>query len=652
MAHGIKEKTRTVTRFLFATALLLGTIAVGWISSVFVDTNVLALAVTLVIGGVYSIGAVELIQFRNATASLWRALSATPERVEVLDAWLDQLDTSLRVSVRLRIEGERVGLPAPILTPYLIGLLVMLGLLGTFIGMVDTLRGAVIALEGAAEIQAIREGLAAPIRGLGLAFGTSVAGVATSAMLGLMSTLSRRDRILACRHLDTQAARAFQDFSLAHHQRETFRAIQTQSRALPEVVDRMAAVAGRLDHLGDQLVAHQDRFHATVKTMYAQLAASVDASHKENLRDSIRLAGEHIQPLLQEAVAGIAAETHKGHGMLIANMSASLESFRGQCERMAESLLTSLGNSTASWIERQMETVKETLNELTTHALTTSSRMHQEITGLLTSSQDLIRTRMITEAAWLERHSDRMDALTAALKAELGALREDEERRGQAAVERLATLEATLASHLTTLGKEIENTMNRLIQTAASVPLAAADVISRLREEASKSVERDNRLLEEHHGILTQLDTLSRALAVTSTQQHEAIDQLVGSSRRLLEDITGRFTEHVSAETSNFSRVSESFAVSAVEMASLGESFSAAVQVFNTANETLVDNLGRIEQSLDKTASRSDEQLAYYVAQARQIVDHCMLSQKEIFEELQHLRPQNHVNPETGEWKN
>jgi biopolymer transport protein ExbB/TolQ len=64
----------------------------------------------------------------------------------------------------------------------------MLGLLGTFVGMVDTFQGAVFALEGSTELQAIREGLAAPINGLSLAFGTSFAGVAASAMLGLSST--------------------------------------------------------------------------------------------------------------------------------------------------------------------------------------------------------------------------------------------------------------------------------------------------------------------------------------------------------------------------------------------------------------------------------------------------------------------------------
>src|SRR3546814_4133357 len=67
----------------------------------------------------------------------------------------------------------------PVLTPYLVGLLVLLGMLGTFLGMVATLRGTGLALESSTDLAAIRASLAAPVQGLGFAFGTSVAGVAT-----------------------------------------------------------------------------------------------------------------------------------------------------------------------------------------------------------------------------------------------------------------------------------------------------------------------------------------------------------------------------------------------------------------------------------------------------------------------------------------
>ncbi|UUZ50265.1 hypothetical protein LP420_10075 [Massilia sp. B-10] len=62
-----------------------------------------------------------------------------------------------------------------------------------------------------------------------------------------------------------------------------------------------------------------------------------------------------------------------------------------------------------------------------------------------------------------------------------------------------------------------------------------------------------------------------------------------------------------------------------------------AVHSFNAANEKLASNLDRIEVALDKSMSRSDGQLAYYVAQAREIIDLSMSSQKEIVDELRQL---------------
>jgi hypothetical protein len=50
-----------------------------------------------------------------------------------------------------------------------------------------------------------------------------------------------------------------------------------------------------------------------------------------------------------------------------------------------------------------------------------------------------------------------------------------------------------------------------------------------------------------------------------------------------------------------------------------------------------VAHLQRIETALDKSLARSDEQLAYYVAQAREVVDLSVMSQKQIVEDLQLL---------------
>ncbi len=137
-----------MNRLLFITITALGAAAIAWMGAGFIGSSALALAVTAAIAAVYLLGLFELGQFRRATATLDTALADIPEQMDTLDAWLARLHPSLRNATRERITGQRVGLPGPVFTPYLAGLLVMLGLLGTFMGMVETLQGAVLALEG------------------------------------------------------------------------------------------------------------------------------------------------------------------------------------------------------------------------------------------------------------------------------------------------------------------------------------------------------------------------------------------------------------------------------------------------------------------------------------------------------------------------
>ncbi|MFN7724122.1 MAG: DUF802 domain-containing protein, partial [Rubrivivax sp.] len=190
--------------FSAVSAFVAGLVAVAWVAWGYAggSGHGLALATTALIAAGYVAGGWELRRFHAATHSLQRALAALPAELPQLADWLQQLHPSLRNAVRQRVESERAALPGPALTPYLVGLLVLLGMLGTFLGMVVTLNGAVLALESTTDLATIRAALAAPVKGLGLAFGTSVAGVAASAMLGLVSTLCRRERLRAVQALD------------------------------------------------------------------------------------------------------------------------------------------------------------------------------------------------------------------------------------------------------------------------------------------------------------------------------------------------------------------------------------------------------------------------------------------------------------------
>ena len=247
-----------------------------------IGVSTLALAMTALIGAVYLAGAAELLRFEQGTAALSQALAAIPENLAHPGEWLRTLPPALQNPVRLRIEGERVGLPGPAVTPYLVGLLVLLGMLGTFLGMVVTLNGAVLALESTTDLQTIRASLAAPVKGLGVAFGTSVAGVAASAMLGLLSAMSRRTRAQAGQLLDTRIATTLRGFARPATPRNLQGAAATGGCAACGGYRKLDAMMLQLEHhsvqINERLLAEQGRFYSDTRNMYAQLASSVGDS--------------------------------------------------------------------------------------------------------------------------------------------------------------------------------------------------------------------------------------------------------------------------------------------------------------------------------------------------------------------------------------
>ena len=77
-----------------------------------------------------------------------------------------------------------------------------------------------------------------------------------------------------------------------------------------------------------------------------------------------------------------------------------------------------------------------------------------------------------------------------------------------------------------------------------------------------------------------------------------------------------------------------------MEVASLGEAFGGAVQLFGQSNEQMLAQLQRIEAAMAQSLARSDEQLDYYVAQAREVIELSVGAQKQIIDGLQQLAAQ------------
>ena len=70
------------------------------------------------------------------------------------------------------------------------------------------------------------------------------------------------------------------------------------------------------------------------------------------------------------------------------------------------------------------------------------------------------------------------------------------------------------------------------------------------------------------------------------------------------------------------------------DLAQLGAAFSHAVQQLGEGHERLLAQLQQVESALAQSATRSDEQMAYYVAQARELIDLTLAAQQRLTEDL------------------
>jgi hypothetical protein len=761
---------------------LAGLAAVCWIGAGYLGSNPLGVCFALLIGACYVAGALELYRYRQATASLALAVDDAGAAQTDLGGWLQRLDPSLRNAVRLRIEGERVALPAPGLTPYLVGLLVLLGMLGTFLGMMATLRGTGLALESATDLQAIRDSLAAPVKGLGFAFGTSIAGVATSAMLGLLAALCRRERAQAVQALDLQIATTLHPHSQAFQRAEAFKLLQRQTELMPALIDRLQAMATGIEQQGlasgERLASHQDAFHTRTEAAYTRLAAALEQSLQAGVAENARALGAALQPVVEATLAGLARETvalHEQVGQAVQRQlsglsagfdkaaehashswEAALAEQRGSNQALVQDLrgaLQAAGDGFAARssglldaVSARLDATADAARQAWTDALAHQEALNDRLATRNAQALDAVATRLDTAAdaakqAWTdalaqqealndrlatrngqaldavalrldsaadgatqawnaalsrqdainaalaERNAQALSAATAVLEERAASLLERMQQSHahlqdalQARDEaRLATWAATFATLVADLNAEaarnderlaqrqqaicdtLERTagaiaaqtqehasatiaeISRLVQTASAAPKAAADVVAELRQTLSESMVRDTAMLEERSRLLETLHTLLEAVNHASTEQRAAVDALVTTSADLLDRVGTRFSDHLEAETGKLGEVAAQVAAGATEVASLGDALGGAVDAFGHANAALVERLQGIEQALDKSLARSDEQLAYYVAQAREVIDLSLLSQKQIIEELRQL-PGHHAH--------
>jgi hypothetical protein len=148
---------------------------------------------------------------------------------------------------------------------------------------------------------------------------------------------------------------------------------------------------------------------------------------------------------------------------------------------------------------------------------------------------------------------------------------------------------------------------------------------------------QDNTRLAEREQLLARMQAVLAELQAGASAQQGAVQALVEAGTRVLGEAETRVQAQAEAEATRLQAAAAQLGASAVDVASLGEAFGAAVGQFAQGSEQMLTQLQRVEEALARAGARSDEQLAYYVAQAREVIDLSLLSQKQIVDDLQRL---------------
>jgi hypothetical protein len=285
-----------VTRAIIAAVGALGLVFVWRAAALYQENDPFAYRLVLLIGVGLIAGLIELLSRATRIASLSRALATLPAAPAKAD--IDKSPAALRSLVEARLNGTPQSLGSAVFTSYLLGLLVMLGLLGTFMGLFETLSGAREALTTSGDVTALRQGLAAPMNGLSRAFGTSATGVACSAMLGLAAVFLRRAEARFVSSLSALTAGPLFPLTIAGRQLAALEAIAADREALPVAAKAIEKASKRLAAVATEIERAQRESSKEAADALREVASATERAQRESSKeaaDTLREAAREIE---------------------------------------------------------------------------------------------------------------------------------------------------------------------------------------------------------------------------------------------------------------------------------------------------------------------------------------------------------------------
>jgi hypothetical protein len=548
------------------------------------------LALGLVVGMAIALVAAtfELLQRVGRADALAGELAALP-RLATLPS-VDAASADLRPLLYARIAQAPAAIGGAPLAGYVVGLLVMLGLLGTFLGLFETLRGAREALTSSGDVEALRASLGAPMQGLTRSFGTSAAGVSASAMLGLAAALARRTEARFAQALSAYAAIALAPLTVQGRQLDALERLARQGEALPRAVAALDAAAARLTALeAASRAAHADAAARTTGAIGEAVARTTGAIGEavarvaRDLEAAVANAGTAAQtalaPLVTRAVDGSVAAA-KAHvvevgKLLAADLAARRDDEAGHARARDEAIARS-----AAAEEVRGKALAALWSETTraTSAALASTQAQSE-------ARDHAFTRAVAEVA---------RTATAAV---------------EGASERLAEADARAAAHGVQLGAVVTAIEARGDATVRAAGEQRAAIDALLAAAAARAQAFDEKAREGLAAIMAEVERGIRAHDTRAIALEQSLgSELVAHSERLVSALVARIGEReaqLDAVTGAVRDAAAGIAAGGAELAGVAEMFAGAVDRHREGAAEWLAALGTVEGAIARASEEA-----------------------------------------------
>lgn len=458
---------------------------------------------------------------------------------EELDAW-----------VEARANGATASLPSASYAPFLVGLFVMLGLLGTFLGLFDTLRGARMALTAAADPQAMRDGLTAPMLGLTRSFGCSATGVTTSVCLGLVGMIVRGRESELTRLLQRVVARRLQGrnpsarveslleslaakfdgvvgalagmgTTLDTSQKESLVRLEGSLSRHTEALGGLQATlteghARELARMGDALLAHADKVASPLLLQGDKLFGQMDGALKSVVEAEARMtqalaeasgamtqtlgrASEDVAKTLSSATTGMAESLSKHTSEVAQSLSAATGGMVLTLSTSAREVSESLSQTTSTLQRTLSEAHHQQAEALLQHQATHLSAQRE---AALAFATELAQAQQAQRDALAGSLGTQLQALEAHLPRVIAPLEATTLKMNETALAHANTLQDTTRGLSDALGGSATGITDALLRAAAEMSSALVNTTSALTDTMSRAGEQMTALMAERSAQL------------------------------------------------------------------------------------------------------------------------------------------------------